>query len=57
MGNSSINIANSDLNRCDYIENLLKYCDRELIFYPENKYKILLVISFLFFLIILIDFE
>ncbi len=43
MGNSSQD-ANSDLNRCDYIENLVKYCDKEFIFYPENKYRVLMVI-------------
>ncbi len=43
MGNSSQD-ANSDLNRCDYIENLVKHCDKEFIFYPENKYRVLMVI-------------
>jgi integrin beta 1 len=28
-------------NRCDYIENVKKYCKKEFIYSPENSYKIL----------------
>lgn len=31
---------NSDINRCDYLDNILKYCDKDKIFYPENSYQI-----------------
>lgn len=30
-----------DLNRCDYLENVLKYCDKEMVFYPENSYRVI----------------
>lgn len=37
MDNST---TNDDLNRCDYYENIVKYCDKQFIFNPENEFKI-----------------
>lgn len=34
------NVNNTDFNRCDYAENIAKYCDKEFIFNPENEIKI-----------------
>jgi len=34
-----------DFNRCDYVENIGKYCDPKHIFYPTNEYNILKVSS------------
>lgn len=35
------NSTSNDINRCDYYENIVKFCDKEYIFNPENKYKVI----------------
>jgi hypothetical protein len=35
------NSTNNDMSRCDYVENLHKYCDKEFIFDPKNEYRVL----------------
>lgn len=36
-----MNSTHSDVSRCDYIDNINKYCDKEFIFYPENDFDII----------------
>ena len=31
---------NIDVSRCDYIENINKYCAKEFIFYPSNEFTV-----------------
>jgi hypothetical protein len=38
MNNSSA-LNSNDFNRCDFLENIAKYCDKQFIFYPENQVK------------------
>ena len=32
--------SSSDINRCDYYENIVKYCDKEFIFNPKNTFEV-----------------
>ena len=40
MNNNSFN---NEFNRCDYVENIVKFCDKQFIFYPENELNVVKV--------------